>query len=72
MKKSLRLLLASAFLAVTIAGAAAPVKSTSIVPLSTAPLPECGPDGCVPNANVHLYTAPLPECGPDGCVPNAR
>jgi hypothetical protein len=50
MKKSLRLLLATLILAVTAVGAAAPVKTSSVLGFGISH-PACGPDGCIPDAN---------------------
>lgn len=50
MKKSIRLLIATVILAVTAIGAAAPVKSSTILGFGVSH-PACGPDGCIPDAN---------------------
>jgi hypothetical protein len=50
MKKSLRLLIATVILAVTAIGAAAPVKSTTILGYGQT-RPQCTPDGCWPDSN---------------------
>ena len=50
MKKSIRLLFATIVLAVTVVGAAAPVKTSSVLGFAISH-PACGPDGCVPDSN---------------------
>lgn len=50
MKKSLRLLIATAILAITAVGAAAPVKSSTVLGFGISH-PACGPDGCIPDGN---------------------